>query len=289
MMPDKKLYISSKHEQDLWFPAIPPGRTRYFAHAFETYAVEGRILFNSANEDPWVFSIHGARADFTKSDAVSFGLQQKNYSILSMNMSGHSKASPRKPEETILGDNVLEVETFYDYLNKRKKKIVIAYSLGGTPALNLLKNHASDIDKLVLFYPGIYTKAAYTKHFGKEFKDTVSEPFSYRQNDTISLLKSFKGELLLVKGEYDGLDPELYNKPAGGSAGEVIIDKKSYYSPIPKEVIDLVYHAVPNTRRKLIEIPQCGHSVVLWMREHQSEAEIFLNQIDRFLKRTTRT
>lgn len=283
-MAPRKTYLRSKYEPDLWFPHTPPGKTHYFEQQFDGYALEGRVLFNEAKEEPWIFSIHGARADFTKSDAVSFSLQKRGHSLLSMNMSGHSIAGVRKPEETTFGDNVREVETFYHYLSDTRKKVIIAYSLGGTPALNLLKKHSNEIDKIILFYPGIYTVTAYNKHFGKEFKETVSVPFSYRENDTIDLLKSFKGKLLLIKGEYDGLDPEKYGKPPGRSAGEVVINGTTYYSPIPKEVIEMVYNAVPKNRRNLIEIPRCGHSVVLWMREHKKEAEIFLNQIDQFLK-----
>lgn len=285
MLKTENTYRRSKYRDVLWFKDRPPGKAIYFEEPFEDYSLEGRVLFNAAGDLPWVFSIHGARADFTKSDAVSFGLQQRGYSLLSMNMSGHNEAGTRKLEETTLGDNVKEAESFYKYLDPSLKKVVIAYSLGGTPALNLLRDHSADIDKLVLFYPGIYTREAYEKHFGKEFKETVSQPFSYQQNDTIELLQSFQGDLLLVKGQYDGLDPQKYGKKPGGSAGEVIIDGQKYYSPIPKAVIDMIYDAVPENRRTLIEIPKCGHSVVLWMREHPTEAEEFLGQIDTFLKR----
>lgn len=277
-------YVESNHHDDLWFSDNPPGQASYFERSLGNYILEGRILYNETHEEPWVLSIHGARADFTKSDAVAFGLQQRGYSILGMNMSGHSKAGVLKPEQTTLGNNVREAEAFYDCLNDSRKKVVIAYSLGGTPALKLLEQHANEIDKLILFYPGIYTKEAYDKHFGTEFRDAITEPFSYRNNDTIELLRSFKGDLLLVKGQYDGLDPEVYGKLTGGSAGEVEIDGQKYYSPIPKEVIDLVYDAVSEERRQLIEVPDCGHSVVLWMRDHKSEAAKLLDQIDIFLK-----
>lgn len=279
-----KPYTYSKHEKNLWFNNKPPGKTIYFEHQFKKYALEGRILYGTKAELPFIYSIHGARADFTKADIISFELQQYGYSILSINMSGHSKASPLKPEQTTLGDNIYEVETFYQYLNDKRKKIVIAYSLGGTPALKLLEKHSSEINKLILFYPGIYTVDSYNKHFGDEFRSIVTKPFSYRNNDTIALLKSFKGKLLLIKGQYDGLDPRHYGKPIGGSVGKVLINNTEYYSPIPKDVMTMVFQAIPNARRQLIEIPLCGHSVILWMRDHPTEAKLFLKQIDTFLK-----
>lgn len=284
MVSPEKTYPVSKYHQDLWFQEGPPGRAEYFQHSFGDYALEARILYNEVGEDPWILSIHGARADFTKSDAVAYGLQERGYSLLGINMSGHSRAGVLEPEQTTLGDNVREVETFFSYLDNGHKKTVIAYSLGGTPALKLLEAHADEIDRLVLFYPGVYSKDAYDKHFGAEFRDTITKPYSYRNNDTIELLRSFKGKLLLVKGQYDGLDPEKYGKPAGGSAGEVEVDGVTYYSPIPKEVIDLVYSAVPEDRREIIEVPNCGHSVVLYMRDHPTEAAELLDHIDAFLR-----
>lgn len=280
-----KTYKTSKYQGRLWFNESPPCQAVYFEQSFGSYALEGRILYNDENMDPWILSIHGARADFTKSDAVAFGLQKRGYSMLGMNLSGHSEAGVLKPEQTTLGNNVAEVEAFYKHLDPSRKKVVIAYSLGGTPALKLLEKHSDEIDKLVLFYPGIYSKDAYNKHFGTEFRAVITEPFSYQKNDTIELLRSFQGKLLLVKGQYDGLDPEKYGKPAGGSAGEVEIGGRKYSSPIPKEVIDLIYSVIPESRREMIEIPLCDHSVVLWMRDHPVEAERLLDRIDDFLRR----
>lgn len=275
---------TSRHGGDLYFTSASPGDVAYFEQPFETYSLEGRILYNQDNEDPWILSVHGARADYTKADAVSFGLQRRGYSLLGVNMSGHSKAGVLAPEQTTLGSNIHEVETFFDYLSDDHPKTVIGYSLGGTPALKLLKKHANQIDRIVLFYPGIYSKDSYDKHFGQEFRAVISQPFSYRNNDTIDLLRAFSGRLLLIKGQYDGLDPEEYNKSAGTSAGEIEVDGKKYYSPIPKEVIEMVYEAVPEDRRELIEIPGCDHSVILWMRNHPVEAEVFLDKVDAFIK-----
>ena len=284
MRHPKELYMSSKHQEDLFVKDVPKDAA-YFQHEFGgVCSLEGRILYNKAHDAPWVLSVHGARTDSTKSDAVNLGLQRLGYSVLGMNLSGHSAAGVLKPEETTLQNNIDEVETFFEYLDSGRKKIVFAFSLGGTPALKLLEKHADEIDKLVLFYPGIYAKDAYTKHFGHEFKAAITKPYSYRENDTIDLLKAFSGKLLLILGEYDGLDPVRYGKPAGGSAGDVIVDGVSYYSPIPKEVIDMVYEALPAGQKDKIIIPRCGHSVVMWMRDHPVQARELLDKIDLFLQ-----
>lgn len=277
-------YQQSKHQEHLSFPDMPPGEAVYFEQSFGPYALEGRILYDVAHDEPWILSVHGARGDYTKADAISFGLQERGNSLVGMALSGHSKAGVLPSEQTTLDNNIREAVAFYEYLRDDRPKTVIGYSLGGTPVLKLLEDHADQIDKIVLFYPGIYSKDSYDKHFGQEFREVISQPFSYRNNDTIDLLRQFKGRLLLIKGQYDGLDPQEYGKPAGTSAGEITVNGKKYYSPIPKEVIDMVYNAVPEDRRQLIEIPDCDHSVILWMREHPTEAAVFLDKVDAFIK-----
>lgn len=277
-------YGASKYEEKLGFNDRSPGEVTYLEKNVGDYQLEGRILFNDQHEEPWILSVHGARGDYTKSNVVSFGLQQRGYSLLGLNLSGHSPAGVLTPGQTTLGNNIREAEIFFEELDPRRPKVIFGYSLGGTPALKLLEEHSDEIDKLVLFYPGVYPQAGYDKHFGTEFRAVISEPFSYRDNDTIELLRKFKGDLLLIVGQYDGLDPVAYGKPAGTSAGQIVVGGTTYYSPIPKEVIDMVFAAVPEDRRQRITIPNCDHFVLRWMREHPQQAEQLLDQIDAFLK-----
>lgn len=261
-----------------------PENAQYVTHDFGAYSLEGRIVYDQEHEKPWVISIHGAKGDYTKNDLFTLGLRQRGYSVLSMTLSGHSVASGVVPEDTTLGNNIQEAETFFEYLDSKRKKIVIGYSMGGTSALNLLKRHADEIEKLILFYPGIYDVAGYNAHFGPEFRAVISKPYSYRNNDTIELLRSFPGKVLLICGEYDGLDPVAYGKPAGGSAGEVIIDGRSYYSPIPKEVIQMILDAAPEGRKQFIEVAGCDHAIAPRLQEQPEKAEQLLDHITTFLR-----
>lgn len=266
------------------YSSVLPENARYLMHNFGAYSAEARIVYNQAHDEPWVISIHGAKGDYTKNDLFTLGLRQRDYSVLSMTLSGHSAASGVAPEDTSLGNNMREVEAFFDYLDPERKKIVIGYSMGGTSALNLLKKYADQIEKLILFYPGIYDAAGYDKHFGPEFRSVISQPYSYRNNDTVELLRSFPGKVLLICGEYDGLDPVAYGKPAGGSAGEVKINGLTYYSPIPKEVIDMIMDAAPEGRKQYIEVAGCDHVIAPRLREQPEKAEQLLDQIDTFLR-----
>jgi dienelactone hydrolase len=260
-----------------------PHDARYITHDFKGYSTEARIVYNASHDAPWVISMHGAKGDFTKNDLFTLGLRDRGYSVLSMTLSGHSPASGIAPEDTSLGNNMREAEAYFEYLDPRRKKVVIGYSMGGTSALNLLRKHGDDIEKLILFYPGVYDAAAYEKHFGPEFKAAISRPFSYRDNDVIELLRSFPGKVLLIVGEYDGLDPVAYGKPAGGSVGQFEHNGQVYYSPIPKEVIDSIRSAIPQGQGQYIEVPGCDHVIAPRLREQPKKAAELLDRIDAFL------
>lgn len=256
----------------------------YFEHNFGEYFLGGRILYNNNNDEPWVLSIHGGRSDYTKSDTVTVGLRERGCSILGFNMSGHNPDSKIPLEQTTLSNNVRETESFYSYLDQQRKKAILAYSLGATPALKILGMHLDQVCSIILFGPALYSAKAYDKHFGEKFRKTISEPFSYCENDVIANLETFQGKLLLIKGEFDGLNPVIYGKPQGTSAGEVEINNKNYYSPIPEEVIEMIYSAVPPERREKIIVSRCDHGVVPWITDHPVEGALILDKVAVFLK-----
>ena len=279
-----QFYSESRHKDVLAFNQPSPKDAAYFEHDFNDYGLEGRIVYNTGRDSPRTLSIHGARADYTKSDPVTLALRDAGFSVLSFNMSGHSKAGVLENTATSLRNNIREAEAFYKYLDPEHPKTVIGYSLGGTPALKLLQEHGREIEKLILFYPGIYSADAYDLPYGEPFRAAISEPFSYRNNDTIKLLRDFGGKVLLVVGEYDGLDPEAHGKSRGGSAGEVEVGGTMRYSPIPKEVIDMIVATVPSKQLTYMEVPGCDHLVMKWMREHPKETQSLLRQITTFLR-----
>jgi len=168
-------------------------------------------------------------------------------------------------------------------LQPQRKKVVIGYSMGATSALSLLRYHADDIDKMILFYPAVYDVNAYEKPFGNEFRTAISKPFSYRNNDTLELLRAFSGKVMLIMGEYDGLDPQEYGKPAGGSAGSLELNGKSIYSPIPKEVVDAILDSVPAQNMTYVVVPDCDHSIAPRLAQNVAMKNKLLNQIQQFL------
>lgn len=266
----------------LMSPEQPPGRAQYFQHRFGNYDLEARVTYNRDGDWPSVLSLHGARGDYTRANPVTFGLQRLGISVLAPNLSGHNPASPIRLDQTSLGQNIQEAHNFYDYLDRSQPRAVISYSMAGTATLEILRSHPGEIDRLILFYPALYSKRSYFEPFGDEFRSAISRPYSYLDNDLVDSLADFDGRILIIKGEYDGSD----SPDPGHSAGEVAVGGRTYYSPIPKEVFELLMSPdkLDRARRQLIEIPGCGHSVTTQMTSRAEFAQPLVERIGAFLR-----
>ena len=220
-------------------------------------------------------------SDYTKNNNVTFGLQERGISVLAPSLSGHNEISPIRLSQTSLARNIEESKTFYDYLESDRPKAVIGYSMGAASALEILKEHLDEIDRIVLFYPAVYPRAAYEQLFGEPFRDAIRRPFAYFENDLLDSLVDFRGKLLLIKGEYDGLKA----RQPGVSAGEVEVNGQKYYSPIPKDIMDLFSSpdTFPHCQHQFIEIPKCGHSVIAWIGENPQAGQQLLDILSHFL------
>jgi len=135
----------------------------------------------------------------------------------------------------------------------------------------------------ILRAPGIYAAGAYSAKYGEPFRTVIREPYSYLENDVVPILKEYRGRLLLVVGEYDGLEPAHYGKPAGTAVGDIVIGGVQRYSPIPRDVIELIYNALPAAQCQLLTVPGADHAVVPWIRNHPEVGATLLNEIAEFL------
>ena len=267
--------------EKLIFQDQPPGPAEYFSHQFDEYSLEARITWDQDKNWPSVLSIHGARSDYTKNNNVTFGLQKRGISVLAPALSGHNEISPIRLSQTSLARNIEESKAFYDYLQPDRPRAVIGYSMGATSALEILKEHLGEIDRIVLFYPAVYPRTSYDQPFGEPFRNAIRKPFAYFENGLITSLADFRGKLLLIKGEYDGLEA----RQAGVSAGKVEINGQKYYSPIPKDIMDLFSspNTFPRSEYQRIEVPKCGHSVGTWIGENPPDGRELLNTLSNFL------
>lgn len=265
-----------------------PASTRVFTQSVGEYALEGRLLFaeqNSARNS--IFAVHGARSDYTKLDPLLFWLQLAGVRSLSFNLSGHNAASPVPLSETSLAANLEEARAFYDL--DPSCQAILGQSMGGALALKVAEANESTVDKLVLICPAIYPEAAYGPCFGAEFTQSISTPNGFMDSSSISFLRRFRGKVMLIAGEYDGLRARDFGKPDGRSAGHVMMNGKSINSAIPYEVFNAIESAVSPDQLTKIVLPDCDHGVSAWLRRDPERVTRLGRAILEFLGPSSRT
>ncbi|MBX8575204.1 alpha/beta hydrolase [Pseudomonas cichorii] len=280
---------SSRIRSRLQFDETPTGPARYFSQAFEGYELEGRILANAASPDalPQVLAIHGARSDYSKLNGILYPLQASGVASLSFNLSGHNTTTDIQLADTSLGNNLQEALRFAACMGTHFDT-VIGHSMGGALALKVAEAHKASVRKIILFCPALYSDVAYQQPFGEPFKSAISVPYSFLDSSSLEFLNEFEGELLLVIGEFDGLESTAFGKVAGTSAGTVTIDQGTPHeriinSPIPYEVIEAIEKNLrPHTFRKFV-LPGCDHAVSAWFRNNPEYARDLAQEISGFL------
>ena len=273
-----KLYSDSQIADKWQYHEQISGRVDYFTESFGQYDLEGRILFADDEHWPKTLFIHGARSDYTEMNALLSMMQQQGVSSLSFNLSGHNRCAPIDVYHTSLQQNLQEAERFYQHLSGNLHT-VIGHSLGGALAVKLAVQHPDKVDRLILFCPAVYADAAYPVAFGRDFTQAISTPFSFLNSEIFDFLKRFKGKLVLVMGQYDGLPAQNFGKVKGVSAGEVQIKGKKYYSPIPFEVVDKIKDCVSEERLLSLTIPDCDHDIAGWLRQNPEKGQKLIEEI----------
>ena len=84
--------------------------------------------------------------------------------------------------------------------------VVIAFSMGAFPAIDLAKNHP-DLMGIVLCAPAAYGESARRVPFGPQFTRTISRPFSWRGSPMFQDCTEYGGTLCLVFAELDEVIP----------------------------------------------------------------------------------
>jgi pimeloyl-ACP methyl ester carboxylesterase len=274
-----KLDSDSSVAQHWQYHELMPGKAGYFRESFENYDLEGRVLFAKDEHWPQILFIHGARSDYTEMNALLTAMQQQGVSTLSFNMSGHNRCSSVSVYQTSLQQNLQEAESFYRHLQADMPHTVMGHSLGGALAVKLAVRFPEKINRLVLFCPAVYADAAYPVHFGRDFTQAISSPFSFLNSEIFAYLKKFTGKLVLIMGEYDGLPSKNFDKPAGVSAGEIDIGGQKKYSPIPFEVVEQIKTAITKERFLSLLIPDCDHDIAGWLRQNPENCNELVKKI----------
>lgn len=276
---------TAAHGRERWqFDEPSPGRECLVVETFDGYSQEGRLLIPDIEHAPPLFMLGGARSDFTHLNPLLYRLQALGIGSLTGNLSGHSLASLPGARAPSLHTNLAEALRFFRHVEHRCNT-VIGHSLGAALALKVAAHHARQVNKLVLLCPAVYADSAYDAPFGPAFTRAISTPHGFLDSDSYKFLRSYRGQVLLVLGQYDGLLAAHHGRTPGTSAGHVEIDGMLRYSPIPAEVIQALSDTLPPGHFEQLTLPDCDHGIAAHLSAHPPQAGALAQQVAAFIRR----
>ncbi|MBV6286639.1 alpha/beta hydrolase [Pseudomonas aegrilactucae] len=275
---------TAAHGRERWqFDEPSPGRECLVVEAFDGYTQEARLLIPDIEHAPPLFMLSGARSDFTHFNPLLYRLQALGIGSLTGNLSGHSRASLPGAGVPSLRTNLDEALRFFRHVEHRCTT-VIGHSLGGALALKVAAQHARQVQRLILICPAVYADSAYPAPFGPDFTRAISAPHGFMDSDSFAFLRRFQGRVLLLLGQYDGLQAADFGRPAGTSAGYVDIDGGQRYSPIPEEVVDGLRAALRPGQLELVRLEDCDHGIAAHLRAQPVLADALARQVATFIQ-----
>ncbi len=203
-------------------------------------AVDGEIIVGdvlsatAAVNAPGVLFLHGAgqshrqRQRVLREDLATLGL-----SSIAFDFSGHGESSANAPGS--LQKRLRQAEQVLLHVDPEHHIHTVAgTSMSGEIAIRLACNEASGIDHVVLMVGAIYDRMAFTLPFGPAFSVALRRPGSWRDAESLELIRSYRGDLTIIRALDDAV--------------------------IPHEVADLLMDAAQSTRfRRLIDLPGVDH------------------------------
>ncbi|KJK08486.1 MULTISPECIES: alpha/beta hydrolase [Pseudomonas] len=258
-----------------------PGAERFITETFDTYQQQARLLIPDEERAPPLFVVGGAQSDFTRLNPLLYRLQAMGIGSLTANLSGHSLASEPGARAPSLATNREEALRFHRHLAPRCHT-VIGHSLGAAIALKLAAQQAT-VDKLILICPAVYPDSAHDAPFGPAFKSAISQPYGFLDCDSFEFLRQFTGRVLLVMGEFDGLNSQAHGQGAGTSAGTLWLAGAQRYSPIPEEVTRTLLKSVPPPHLECLLLSNCDHGIAAHLRSTPGVADQVAQTVAEFI------
>jgi len=173
-----------------------------FEFDFSGFNVKGDKYSNNCN----TVILHGAgkssRARFKK---LRHALNQKGLSSMSFDFVGHGESEGELINSSL--EKRFEQAKFIIKQQSPDFSTLIASSMSAYTAIKLTE--IFPIKNLILMVPAVYTSKAYTLTFGSSFSKTIREENSWLDSDAFTILKEFKGNLLILAAQNDEVIPPL--------------------------------------------------------------------------------
>lgn len=263
------------------FDEPSPGQELFIDEQFGNYRQQARLLVPDTERSPPVFVLGGTRSDFTRLNPLTYRLQTAGIGSLTGNLSGHSYASEPGAVSPSLATNLEEAQRFHAHIANRCRTL-IGHSLGAAIALKLAVR-LPQVDSIVLICPAVYPDEAHQAPFGPAFTAAISKPYGFMNCDSYAFLQQFQGRVLMVIGEYDGLNSKRFGKAPGTSAGNLWLAGNERYSPIPEEVTQTLIRAVSAERLQCLFLTDCDHGIAAHLRTSPAIADQVASVVEAFI------
>lgn len=178
--------------------------------------------------------LHGAgSASKERGDALCTEMATKGMRTISFDFSGWGESTCRFPGA--IQKRVAEASAVVRQLllPSGLPLAVLAFSMSGQVAIELLRTFGKEIRCLALFNPAVYDRRAIPVPFGAEFTAIIRRPESWRDADIASAFNGYRGKTLLVKSEHDDvIPPAVFDLIAlaapANSVSELVIKSASH-------------------------------------------------------------
>ena len=191
--------------------------------------------------------LHGAgSSNKERGDALCTEMTRRGMLTVAFDFSGYGESTQRSPGS--IQKRVAEATAVLErlILPSGLPLAVLAFSMSGQVAIELLRTLGNDIRCLALFNPAIYDRLAFSVPFGAEFSAVIRRPQSWRNAAIASAFDGYRGKTLLVKSEHDDV--------------------------IPPEVLDLIAQAAPADSVSNLIIESAPHQMGAFLNANPSVA-----------------
>lgn len=211
----------------------------------EEIAVQSFLPESASARWGGIFLHGGGGSCKERGEALCTAMARRGMHAVALDFSGWGHSTMRSPPS--LQKRVDEAQAVIAQLLPSELPLAImAFSMSGQVAIELLRSLSIQIRCLALFNPAIYDRRALHLPFGADFSAIIRSPGSWRNADIASAFAGYSGKTLLFMSEHDQVIPaEVFTAiaqaaPAPGLHQQLITSAPHQLGPFLKNHPELV-------------------------------------------------
>jgi uncharacterized protein len=196
--------------------------------------------------------LHGAgQSDKSRCRTACEVLAKLGCRCVTFDFSGAGRSTHRYPLTLAKRTNEA-LAVLEDYCPSDLPRYVIAFSMSGHSAIELVANPMLRISGLILCSPAIYCDEANRIPFGPEFTACLRRPLSWRSSASPGILAKYDGRVCLIRPVNDEV--------------------------IPEDVFSILESAIRSANYSKIVIDDASHALGAWFNAHPEKAAVAIGQ-----------